>query len=631
MSIREKNGSTVKKQLIEVVTAAATELGLPDPAVTLERPADPQFGDYTTNVALISFSNLRDLSTEIAPKSPRELAEAIVHKLQQALPYCVQSVSVAGPGFINFTLTESAKWAKITGFVQSAALANQKGKIALVEYSSPNIAKPFTVGHLRSTVIGDAVANLLESTGYTVWRDNHLGDWGTQFGKQIYALHHLGKGSLEANIAVISKAERPVKALVDLYVEFHQQAEVDPSLVEGGREWFVRLEQGDPEAQRLWQFCVDWSWTEFNAIYQRLGVTFSPQFDGGRGLGEAFFQDKMTVVLEELQQKLGESGSSEYAGAYRQSEGAWLVFFPHDEFPPLMIMKADGSTLYATRDLATDYYRLTALQHKPSLIVNEVGAEQSLYFKQLYRVEEMLGWVTSGQRVHVAHGLYRFKDRKMSTRKGDVIWLEEVLEEAERRATVLAQGATVEATEQSAVASTARSVAMAALKWNDLKRSAKLDVNFDWDEILAMQGNAGPYMLYSSVRAHSILRSVSELAQSTIDSSIDTLLANKVYETYQYTDTERSILSKLFSYSDIVEQAAQEYAPHHLCTYLFELAQLFNTWYAQQKIVVWTVAAPTQLDELTTESQARLTLVAGVERTLAHGLAILGIDTVETM
>ena len=347
-------------------------------------------------------------------KRPKDIAEDIIKELEKDKLFLgvVSKTEVAGPGFINFFLKDEAiidSLVIISKDPEAFVITNtNKGKRVIVEYSSPNIAKPFTVGHLRSTIIGDAIANLLETTGWEVLRDNHLGDWGTQFGKQIYAIKTWG------NERQIENASNPVEELVALYVKFHKEAEKDDSINDKARLWFKKLEDGDSEARRLWKKCIEWSWKgEFDNIYKRLGFKgFYKDFEGGRGLGEAFFEDKMQIVIAELEQKnLLKEGK----------EGAKLFFFPDEKYPPAMLLKKDGATLYHTRDLATDKYRL--IHYKPDLIINEVGAEQKLYFEQLFEMESMLGWYKKSQRIHVYHGLIHFKDGKMSTRKGNVIWL----------------------------------------------------------------------------------------------------------------------------------------------------------------------------------------------------------------
>ena len=577
-------------------------------AVQLEHPGDPTHGDYASNAAMIAFSQLQKAGQTVAYQSPRQLAEALVSTIRESLQNdpnaMVSDVQVAGPGFINFTLSEhylmSAMNQVVTARGEVVAPKNQ-GKQVVVEYSSPNIAKPFTIGHLRSTIIGDAVAHLLEATGWKVFRDNHLGDWGTQFGKQIYAIKTWG------DEAVLDASAQPVKDLVELYVKFHEEAEKNPALEDEGRAWFKRLEDGDPEARRLWTKCIEWSLKEFRRIYTLLNVSFTE--NEGKGYGESFFEDKMPAAIAELEKQ----------GLLKESEGAKLVFFPNDQYPPMMIIKKDGTTLYATRDLATDQFRL---QHygQDIVIINEVGAEQALYFNQLYKIEELLGWVKPGQRIHVKHGLYRFKDKKMSTRKGNVIWLEEVLHEAFSR--VKAQSKT------QLPDSEIWKIAIGAVRWNDLKREAIKDVVFDYDEITSIQGNSGPYIQYTQVRCQSVLGK----AETAIASEIDTILSSKDYleSEYRPNQEEKDLLRKLYQYSEIVELAANELAPHYVTTYLNDLAQAYNTFYHQHTVLPkdldWAVASSTR-----TQAVFRLALTKAVSYVLAHGLKVLGIETVEKM
>lgn len=585
---------------------ALKELKLPQvKSIEFEHPTNITFGDYSSNLAMTLFSQLKD-AEKPQYRSPRALAEAIAEvfeRLEKKEKGWVETVSVAGPGFINLTLNNDYLYILIHYLILSTKevipdLGHQR--TAIVEYSSPNIAKPFTVGHLRSTIIGQAVANILQATGWDVKRDNHLGDWGTQFGKQIYALIHLGEGSLEKNVAKIEASKRPVKVLVDLYVEFHQLAETHPEMEDDARAWFKRLENGDAEARKLWQMCIDWSWAEFNQIYKKLGVSFTE--NGGRGYGESYFEDKMEPVLQELE-------ASPTVDYQTGKDGAKLVFFPNDELPPLMIIKKDGATLYATRDLATDRFR-KEMFGQDVLIINEVGAEQELYFRQIYRIEELLGWFKPGQRVHVKHGMYRFKEGKMSTRKGNVIWLEDVLLEAEKRAVGLAK-------EKSVGEEIAGAVGIGALRWNDLKRSSHLDVVFDWDEILTMQGNSGPYVQYAYVRCQSILAKAREAdLLENITKQID-------IESYSFNTQERTLTNQLMRFGEVMTLSATEYAPHHLCNYLYSLAQAFNSFYNHHSVLGTDVSASAQ--------QARLQLTQATANVLKSGLDILGIEAVERM
>ncbi|MBP7843067.1 arginine--tRNA ligase, partial [Candidatus Woesebacteria bacterium] len=357
------------------------------------------------------------------------------------------------------------------------------------------------------------------------------------------------------------------------------------------------------------------------------------------GYGESFFEDKMGGVIAELKEK----------GILKESEGAQLVFFAEDKYPPLMILKKDGSTLYSTRDLATDKFRLEKYGSDIT-IFNEVGSEQSLYFQQLFEIEKMLGWYSEGQRVHVGHGLIRFKDKKMSTRKGNVIWLEDVLSEAYSR---------VAAMSKSLDEISIWKIAVGALKWNDLKHKMHLPMVFDWDELTNIKGNSGPYMQYTYVRCLSVLSkaqnegfkqfSAEEKATETeqkqqqfsdenlsfrrvgkhdvinnVTIQFDALLNNKSYLNYKLNVDEKDILRNLNKYSDIVELSATEFAPHHISNYLYELASSFNTFYANNKIV----SDNSDNDETT---QLRLLIVVAVANVVRHGLGLLGIQTVEQM
>lgn len=557
------------KRAIEKVLA---DLGIQAPEIKLEHPADLAHGDFSTNVALTVKTDARKIKEE----------------LEKNLPAEVEKIEIAGPGFINFYLSEKffaealkEILDKREDFGRSEA---GKGKKAIIEYSSPNIAKPFTVGHLRSTIIGDAVANLLTASGYEVIRDNHLGDWGTQFGKLIVAIKKWG------NFDAIKKSDNPIKDLVALYVKFHDEAEKNATLEDEARAEFSKLESGDSEAKKIWQECINLSLAEFAKIYQRLGVSFNTQY------GESFFIDKIAPVHDELIKK----------NLLTDSEGAKVVMFEEEtKLPPLIIEKSDGSTIYATRDLAADLWRKK--EYNPDLIINEVGSEQALYFQQIFKTEELLGWFKPDQRVHVMHGLYRFKEGKMSTRKGNVIWLEEVLDEAVKRAS-----------EFNAEPAVAEAVAIGAIKYNDLKRDSKQDIIFDWDEILNLKGNSGPYLQYTYARTKSILEKAGVSGEErTLICEFPSLTVSKE----GLLSSELTPVEKLlYRFPEVVERAAREYAPHHLCTYLYELASAFSSYYADHQIVS---------DE--PESLYRVALTAAVGQVLKNGLTLLGIATPEKM
>jgi arginyl-tRNA synthetase len=406
------------------------------------------------------------------------------------------------------------------------------------------------------------------------------------------------KGMLVDYELAIEKSKNPLRELVSLYVIFHEEAEKNPELEDRAREWFKKLEEGDSQARRLWKKCVEWSLKEFQKIYDQLGIKFTE--NNGIGYGESFFDDKMGGVIKELEEKK----------LLKESEGAKLVFFEKDKYPPLMILKKDGATLYATRDLATDRFRLNKYG-KDVVIINEVGIEQSLYFKQIFEIEKMLGWVKNEQRIHVKHGHYRFKDEKMSTRKGNVIWLEEVLDEAKRRAEKLSS---------EEARNTAKDVAIGAIKWNDLKRSSNLDIIFDWDEILNMEGNSGPYLQYTFARTQSVLSKAHVILSETKDLTIagDSSLAAQNDNTIE----EVSLLRAIHRFPEVIEEAAKSFSPNLLCNYLFDLAQKFNLFYQKHKILQ---------SRIQSQKEFRLQLTQAVGQVIKNGLYLLGIKAPERM
>lgn len=538
--------------------------------IILEHPEDFSHGDYSCNVAMV-------LAKQVS-QNPRELAGKIVAEILERKPKEVSKVEVAGPGFINFYLSpeffvmQSKEIIKADKKFGNSKIG--KGKKVVVEYSSPNIAKPFTIGHLRSTVIGDAIANILDFSGFKVIRDNHLGDWGTQFGKLIVAIKKW------SSIEEIQKSKSPIKDLVALYVKFHDEAEKDLTLEDEARDWFTKLEQNNKEAKKIWEICVKLSMKEFEKIYKRLGVKFDTAY------GESFFEDKMKEVIEDVKK----------IGIVKESEGAYLVFFENDKYPPMMLLKKDGSSIYALRDLAADKFRKKKYG-KDVTIINEVGMEQSLHFQQLFETEKLLGYIKGGDRIHVAHGFYRFPEGKMSTRKGNGIWLDEVLDEAIEKASFFNKD-------------TAEIVGVGAIKFNDLKRESSRDIIFSWDEILNLKGDSGPYLQYSYARARSILRKAKEEKIKKVD-----------WKKVSLNGGVSNLEKMLYRFPEVVERAGGEYSPHYIATYLIELASSFNSFYATGKIV----------DKADIGSSYKVALTEAFSIVLKNGLNLLGIQAPEKM
>lgn len=560
---------TAIENLIKVILK---DLGITEEvSFIIEHPADMKMGDYSTNVAMVYAKK--------TGQNPRELAEKIIIELK-GLPKQgfggIEKVEVAGPGFINFFLSREFFTKSVEEILAKGEDwgKNKKGdnKKVIVEYSSPNIAKPFTVGHLRSTIIGDSIARILTFSENQVIRDNHLGDWGTQFGKLIVALNKWG------NLSEIEKSSNPMKELVDLYIKFHEEEEKDITLGDEARASFANLEKKKEKEIDIWKRCIEISKKDFDRIYKKLKVM---PFD--TSYGESFYEDKMKDVIEEVKEKnLG-----------RESEGAFIVEFPESKkLSPLLLLKKDGSSLYGLRDLAADKWRKKEYGDDVK-IINEVGVEQTEYFKQIFETEKMLGYFVDGQRVHVAHGLYRFREGKMSTRKGNGIWLDDLIVEAEKRAGEINE-------------ETKEVVAIGALKFNDLKRDSAKDIIFNWEEILNIKGDSGTYLQYTAVRANSILTKAGDF---NIDDKDET--------PEEITDLEKL----LYQFPEIVEKSYELLEPHHIATYLTSLASSFNAFYANTKI----------LNEENKKLNYHLKLVKAFCQTMKNGLWLLGIETPERM
>ena len=486
----------------------------------------------------------------------------------------IKKIEVAGPGFINFWLKDDVlvdNLIQIDSTKEKYGTSNDgKGKTVIVDYSSPNIAKPFGIGHLRSTIIGQAIYNLYKSLGYEVVGDNHLGDWGTQFGKLLYMID--SENVLEFSIA----------KLEELYVKFHKLAEADVSLEEKAREWFKKLEDGDGHARDVWNKCVEVSMKEFDKVYELLGVKIDFAF------GESYYESEMKQMLTDSNVK---------KHLTKGEDGALIVDLSKDGIgTPLMFLKSDGGTTYATRDLATIKFR--ERKWSPDIIIYEVGAEQTLHFRQLFAASRVLGLVKdSTELVHTAHGLYLAPDgKKFSTRKGKTIKLEEVLDEAIIRAEKLGNNKKV-----------AKEVGIGAIKYFDLMHSVQSDVVFDWEKIMNMEGNSGPYLQYTVARTNSVITKAQDSKKEGLEAEKD------------FNDGELTVLRRLMRYQGAVELSAKTYSPNLLCNYLYDLAQKFNGFYNSNKIIGGE------------NEEFRLKLTSGVGQVLKNGLGILGIETPERM
>ena len=553
---------SVKAHLLSVIARAA---GAEPGQIHLEHPEVENHGDYSSNIALIL-------------KGGRPLAEKIAAVITP--DEIIEKTEVAGPGFVNIWLQKSYLVKELQRVLKEndgyGRSDDGKGKRVIIDYSAPNIAKRFGIGHLRSTIIGQAIYNLHRYLGYEVIGDNHLGDWGTQFGKLLYMIDREKPGELSIGL------------LEELYVRFHAQAAENNGMEEEARKWFRRLEEGEAHARELWEKCVEVSMGEFERIYKLLEVEIDIAY------GESFYEQKMIEVIEEARQK----------GIARESQGAWVIETPAIK-TPLMLVKSDGGTTYATRDLATLKFRRDKWQ--PKKIVYEVGGEQTLHFQQVFAAARLLGYAEKEtELVHTRHGLYLSAGgKKFSTRKGDSIKLEEVLEEAIERARKLGN------TDQAAV------VGIGAVKYFDLMHQVQSDIVFDWEKIMNLEGNSGPYIQYTFARTQSVMGKVQNFSYNELS----------LYEGQLHPE-EEMIIRWVYKFSEVVEESASRYAPNLLANFLYELAQRYNTFYNKHSILTPQGGTEAELQRI---RLFRLLLTEATGQVLKNGLNLLGIQAPERM
>ena len=536
----------------------------------LEQPKSSDLGD----IAFPAFS-----LAKVERKAPQAIAADIAEKIDQS---AFEKVVATGP-YVNFFLDKSKISDQvIKSVIEAGADYGQQdeghGQNITIDLSSPNIAKPFSVGHLRSTVIGDALSNIFRKMGYNTIKINHLGDWGKQFGLLMVAYKKWGsKEAVEAN---------PIDELLKLYVRINAEIENDPELDEEGRKWFKKLEDGDPEATELWQWFRDESLVEFNRIYKILGV----EFDSLNG--EAFYNDKMDEGVQILEDK----------GLLKESKGASIVELDDVNLPPAMIKKSDGATLYITRDIATAIYRARTYNFVKNIYA--VGQEQSNHFRQLKAVLKKMGFDWSDDMVHVDFGLVTKNRQKLSTRKGNIILLEPTLQEAISRAKAQIEEKNPELENKEEVA---HAVGVGAVKFYDLKTDRRNGYDFDLEAMVSFEGETGPYVQYAYARIQSILR------KANFTPSTDA--------TYSLSDPESwEIIKLLQDFSRVVKRAAENYDPSLIAKYAINLAQAFNKYYAHTRI----------LDE-SPERESRLALSYSTAVVLKEALRLLGVDAPEKM
>lgn len=561
----------MKEQVIELIAAAA-DLDKETVTGILEIPPRADMGDY----AFPCFQLAKSLH-----KAPPLIAADIAEKINKT--DIIDKLEVKG-AYLNFFLKKEML---VKTMVENASIPNfgtstlGNGKTICIDYSSPNVAKNFHVGHLRTTIIGNSLYKIYSKLGYQVERINHLGDWGTQFGKLIVAYKAWG------NKEAVEKDG--VAELMRLYVKFHEEAEKDDSLNDQARDWFTQMEKGNEEALSIWQWFVDISLKEYKGTYALLGMEFDHY------LGESFYRDKTADVVKRLQD----------ANLLRESQGAQIVDLEEYNMAPCLIMKKDGSSIYATRDLAAIFYRKATWNFDKCLYVT--GQEQKLHFAQVFKVVELLGneWAKDSL-VHIPYGLVSLEGAKLSTRSGNIIYAEDILLEAidKVKQIILTKNPDLEDKDE-----TAKMVGVGAIIFHDLYNQRIKDVSFKWDKVLNFDGETGPYVQYTYCRCASILRTVSYNENAAIDYN-------------QLLDEEAiSLLKEINRFPQVVLDAAEKYEPSVVARFAMDVAQAFSRFYNACRVNVE--------DEST--RNARVKLVSLTKTTLRDALDLLGIRCPEQM
>ncbi|MEH7235582.1 arginine--tRNA ligase [Bacillus sp. JJ1562] len=561
MNVKQVYADEISKHLQEVLT-------YDEVLKLIEKPKFQEQGD----LAFPSFTIAKQFR-----KAPAVIALEIAASIQGPL---FEKIIADGP-YVNCFLNrqEVSKHILQTILTEGTKYGSHdfgEGGIITIDFSSPNIAKPFSMGHLRSTVIGNSLANIVEKCGYQPIRINHLGDWGTQFGKLIVAYKLWGnEKTVKAN---------PITELLQLYVRFHSEAETKPELEDDARMWFKKLEDGDEEALSLWRWFREESLTEFSRIYSLLDVDFDSIN------GEAFYNDKMAATVDMLNN----------LNLLSESEGAEVVELSEENLPPCLIKKSDGATLYATRDVTAAIYRQENYHFKKAFYV--VGHEQSLHFKQIFLVLEKMGFGWAKNMVHVPFGFILKDGKKMSTRKGKIVLLEEVIEEAIELAK---QNIEIKNPNLENKEDIAKMVGVGAIIFHDLKNERLNNIEFSLEEMLKFEGTTGPYVQYTHARACSILRKA----------AVSDAPTKGLSDTHSW-----SVVKLLMEFPTIIQRSMELYEPSVIAKYIIELAQEFNKYYSHVKVL--------HEDE---EMNDRIALVRSVTIVLNEGLRLLGVKAPEEM
>ncbi len=549
------------------------DLTLEEIVALIEVPPNKEMGDFAFPCFKLA---------KVFRKAPNMIAADLAENIEAK--GAISKVMPLG-GYVNFFVNKS----QLAETVINDVLTKKEKyghtdlgqeKAVVIDFSSPNIAKPFHIGHIRTTVIGNALYKIYDSQGYNVVRVNHLGDYGTQFGKLIVAFKLWGsKEAVEAN---------PIPELLKLYVKFHEEAEQKPEMEDEARAWFTKLENGDEEAKALWQWFRDESLKEFARVYDLLDIEFDSY------AGESFYSDKMGVVIDQLKEK----------GLLVQSQGTNVVDLEEFNMPPALITKNDGSTLYMTRDLAAAIYRKNTYDFDKCIYV--VGSQQSLHFQQLFKVLELMGYEWSKDLIHVPFGMVALEEGTMSTRKGRVVFLEDVLKQAveKTKEIVLSKNPNAKNVEQ-----IAKQVGVGAVVFQELSNSRIKDYTFSWSRTLSFEGETGPYVQYTHARCCAVLRKAEE--EVTADINYDLLSEGDGAE----------VLKVIGSFNKAILAAMRKNEPYIITRFVLDLAQAFNKFYHDNPILVDDVEV----------RKARLALVAATRQTIENALALLGMHAPERM
>ena len=565
----------LKEEIAKLISEQVADLTEEEIRGMIETPQDQKMGDY----AFPCF-RLAKVLRKAPPLIAKDIADAIrdndiFSDVQQVNAYV--NMFISKEEFVEEVVEEVM--AKGDEYGRSNV---GEGKPVIVEFSSPNIAKPFHIGHIRSTVIGNSINLLWDAMGYKVTRINHLGDYGTQFGKMIVAYRHWGN---EEDVR-----REPIKTLLHYYTKFHEEAEKDPSLDDEARETFAKLEQGGKEETELWQWFRDESLKEFKRVYNMLGIEYDSY------AGESFYSDKMPAVVQELKDK----------NLLVESKGAEIVDLEPYGLTPAPILKSDGSTLYITRDLACAKYRKATYDFYKNIYV--VASQQNLHFQQLKKILELMGYEWSKDIIHVPFGLVSLEEGTMSTRHGRVVFLEDVLNRAidETREIIKEKGVATDNIEE-----TAKQVGVGAVVFNELSNNRIKDYVFSWKQVLDFNGETGPYVQYTYARCASILRNAGDDAKDL--SGFD--------PSYITGEAAYTLAKEIYALTDVIIEAGEKYEPSILTRHIVDMAQAFNKFYHDEHI----------LTDDKEERKAKLALVVAAKTAIKNGLRLLGMEAPERM